>query len=336
MDWYFGNYWYLLLLLLLPILGIIILRFVKWRKEKKSVFADERFQKTLFEKPKRFSKVLPVLYLLVVGFLVISIVDVLKGNEEVKVNQKVSNVLFLLDVSNSMNVEDVEPDRLTLSKNIIVNTMPKLKTDKVGLVVFAGEATSVMPLTSDLTAAETYVGAIETSIMKVQGTDFLSAMQEAAHKFAKVPKGGRQIVLISDGEDNEGNEKAAIDFAKEQGMIVTTVGVGTEEGAPVPEYLMGQLMGYKTNYQTGETVLSKRETTALKNIASETGGSYIDGNNMEEATDKIVEALQKNSGGNSMMVKSQNAVHYYQYTLALSILFFVLIFLFNPKKDFNL
>jgi len=335
MNWYLGNNWYLLLLLLLPLLGIIIVGYVKWKNRKKTVFAEARFQNELFEKKNGFSRFFPVLYLLATLFLILSIVDVLSGSEEMKTKQKMNNVIFLLDVSNSMNAQDVEQNRLTQAKNIIINTMFKMKNDKVGIVVFAGEASSIMPLTTDFTAAETYVGGVETSVVKIQGTDFLNGIGTTADKFKNIAKGSRKVVLISDGEDNEGNEKAAIKLARNEGIHVVSVGIGTEEGAPIPEYVFGQLMGYKTDL-SGQTVISKRQINALKNIAEETGGSYIDGNSLDNATSQIIDALAKTSSSSETIVKSQNAIHYYQFFLGISIFFFLLIFLLNPKREFNI
>ncbi|MGA9212663.1 vWA domain-containing protein [Kaistella sp.] len=335
MNWTLGNNWYLILLLLLPLLGIIMIAYIKWKNQRKKIFAEARFQEKLFEKKYGFAKILPILYLLATLFLVLSIVDLLSGSEEVKSKQKMNNVIFLLDVSNSMNAQDVAPNRLDEAKNIIINTMEKMKNDKVGIVVFAGDASSIMPLTTDFTAAETYLGGIETNIVKTQGTDFLKAMQTVADKFRNIPKGARQVVLLSDGEDNEGNEKSATKLAKSEGISVITVGIGSEEGAPIPEYVFGQLMGYKTD-RAGQTVISKRENMALKNIANQTNGTYVDGNNLENATTEIIDGLRKSATSSETMVKSNNAIHYYQYFLGVSIFLFLIIFLVNPKRDFNI
>lgn len=335
MNWTLGNNWYLLLLLLLPLLGIIMVAYLKWKNQRKSIFAEARFQDELFEKKSGFSKVMLILYLLATLFLVLSIVDLLSGSEEVKSRQKMNNVIFLLDVSNSMNAQDVEPNRLDEAKNIIINTMSKMKNDKVGIVVFAGEARSIMPLTTDFQTAETYLGGVETSIVKIQGTDYLRAIQTVVDKFKNIPKGARQVVLLSDGEDNEGNEKPAAKLAAKEGISVVTVGIGSEEGAPIPEYVFGQLMGYKTD-MNGQTVISKRENLALKNIADQTKGTYVDGNNLENATTQIIDGLRKSASSSESMVKSNNAIHYYQYFLGVSIFLFMLIFLLNPKRDFNI
>lgn len=336
MNWTLGNYWYLLLLLVIPLIGVILVAFVKWRNARKSLFAEQRFQEDLFEKTNKFSKIFPVLYLLAFTFLIFAIIDLLGGNEQIKTQQKMNNVIFLLDVSNSMNAEDIQPNRLSTAKNVMINSLKGFTNDRVGIVVFAGEARSIMPLTTDFTAAETYISGVETSMVQIQGTDFLKAMEEVVKKFKNVPKGARQMILISDGEDNEGNDRAALNLAKKEGVRITSVGIGTEEGAPVPEYIYGQLMGYKVDMTTGETVVTKRQTNALKALASGTGGNYIDGNQIEDTAKKIVSSINEKSGSTNVMIDSQNAVHYYQYFLAVSLLLFLIIYLLNPKRDFNI
>lgn len=335
MNWTLGNYWYLLLLLLLPLLGILMYQYLKWKNARKNIFAETKFQEELFPKSKRFSKILPLLYLIASLFLILSIIDFLSGTEQIKAKQKTSNVLFLLDVSNSMNAQDIELSRLDEAKNIIVQSLKNMKNNKVGIVVFAGEAQSIMPLTTDYAAAATYIEGIETSVMPAQGTDFLKAMQTAVEKFKNTPKGSREIVLISDGEDNEGNTENALKLAKKEGISIISVGVGTETGAPVPEYIYGQLMGYKLD-QNGQTIISKRETNALEDLAENTGGGYVDGNNLDNATAEIMTDLEKNKSTSESFVSSEAAIHYYQYTLGVSIFFFVIIFLLNPKRDFNI
>ncbi|PWN63825.1 vWA domain-containing protein [Chryseobacterium viscerum] len=334
MSWSLGNYWYLLLLLLLPLLASFLIRFLKWRNKKREIFAASQFHDNLFDKSSGFTKFFPALYLIGTLFLIFAIIDLLNGSEEVKSTQKLNNVIFMLDVSNSMNAEDVDPSRLTEAKNLMIATMKKMNNDKVGIVIFAGHAMSIMPLTTDYNSAETYISGLETNSMQIQGTDFLKGMQAAAEKFKNVSKGSRKVILLSDGEDNEGNDNAAIRLANKEGISITSVGIGTDEGAPVPEYVFGQLMGYKSDVNGG-TVISKRQTEALKKMAESTEGTYIDGNNINEAPDRIVDAISKKSAGAVTLVKSQNANHYYQYFLGVSILFFFLIFIFNPKKDFN-
>ena len=335
MSWYLGNYWYLLLLLLLPVIGYFIIHYIRWKSKRRNVFAEDRFQDVLFEKTSWFAKVFPLFYLLGFLFLIFSIIDLLRGKEEINVTQNVSSTIFVLDVSNSMNAQDIQPSRLEEAKNIIINSLQKLSNDRVGIIVFAGDAYSVMPLSSDYSAAENYLLGIETSVVQNQGTDFLKPIQIAVQKFKNITKGSRNIVLISDGEDNEGQQDEAISLAKKQGIRITTIGVGTEEGAPIPEYYFGQLMGYKSDIY-GETVVSKLQTKALRTIASSTGGNYLEGNNLENTVDQLITELHRATNSTTTVISSQTAVHYYQYFLVVSVFFFLMIYLFNPKKDFNI
>lgn len=334
MEWSLGNNWYLLLLSVLPIVGALMFSYLKWKNRKKNLFADQRFQELLFPRDTRFSKVFPSIYFIAFIFLNFSLVDLITGSEEIETQQKMNNVIFLLDVSNSMNAEDIQPNRLTEAKNLMINSLDKMSNDRVGIVIFAGNAQSIMPLTTDYAAAENYIDVIDANAIKVQGTDFLQAIQATVEKFKNIPKGSRRVVLISDGEDNEKVADEAIKLAKKEGISIITVGVGSNEGAPVPEYIYGQLMGYKTDIN-GETVISKRETDALSDMASQTGGVYIDGNNLDQGVLQIHDAISKTQTSTTSLVRSQNAQHYYQYFLAVSLLLFSIIFLLNPKRDLN-
>ena len=335
MNFSLGNIWYLLLLLLLPVIAILVFGFKKWKLERKNIFADSKFQRELFSKEYQFSKFLPYLYFLAFLFLIFAMVDVLSGKQEMKLKLKTNSVIFVLDVSNSMNAQDVQPSRLELAKAIIINSIQNMNDSKVGIVVFAGDAESIMPLTSDYSAAETYLSSLETTIIGRQGTDFLKAVKVAAQKFKNVPKGARKIILISDGEDNEGNDKAALEEAQKEGITINSVGIGSDEGAPIPIYEFGQLMGYKTDIN-GETIITKRQMQALMTLAYDTEGEYIDGNDINTAIPKILNLVKKQKSGDEMIINSQFEVHYYQYFLGVSLLLFLLIYYLNPKKDFNL
>ncbi|SDD84510.1 vWA domain-containing protein [Riemerella columbipharyngis] len=334
MNWYLGNYWYILLILLLPLTGALLWSYLKWKKQCRDLFAEQRFRSVLFEKPSSYTKALPALYLLGLLFLIFAMIDLIGGRKHIKVQQKMSNVIFALDVSNSMNAQDIAPNRLTKAKKIVVDVMKKLPNSRVGLVVFAGNAESIMPLTTDFSAIETYIAGIETSIMPHQGTDFLKMMNTAADKFQSIGKNVRNIVLISDGEDNEGHTEQAIKAALDNNIKIISVGVGTPEGAPIPIYVYGQLMGYKTD-NNGDVVNSRREETALKEISSETNGAYIDGNT-DEAASKIVQQINQINSGTDNYVDSETGIHYYQYFLAVALLVFFIIYLTNPKRDFNI
>ncbi len=334
MNWTIGNPAYLLLLLALPFLAWLLLSFIRWRRRSRERFADTRFRKEIFSADSAFMRWFPWLYLPAFAFLVLAMADLLAGSEELKVERKLGNVVFMMDLSNSMNAEDVAPDRLTKEKQLIIGTLQRMQDQKVGVIIFAGDAYSVMPLTTDYAAIENYIASVETGTISHQGTDFLRAMQEAAILLRNVPRGSGEAVLISDGEDNEDNVDAAVSLAKQQNIRVTTVGIGTAEGGPIPEYLYGQLMGYMTD-NAGQTVISRLDTQALVRISNSTGGVHIDGNN-ETADAAIIDAIGRNRTGVSTTTHSQSAKHYFQYFLAVSLFLLFIIYLTNPRRDLNI
>lgn len=331
----FAYPWTLVLLLAIPLLGMVMVAFSRWQKEKKEAFTSNRFKENFFKKEGKAFRLLPLLYLVSIGLLVIALADVLGGRAKTESTQSLSNVIFVLDVSNSMNAEDIDPSRLVMARNLVLQTMEQYKEGRVGLIAFAGDARSLMPLTTDFSAIGPYVGAMESSTIKMQGTDFLKAVEEAVKKFKSVPKGSRQMVLVSDGEDNEGNDKAALQLAKKEGIRILSVGVGTAEGAPVPEYLYGQLLGYKTS-ALGETVISQRQEDALRSLARGTGGVYIDGNDLNQSTTQLLRALKEDSGKTSFTVETEGREHYFAYFLLPALLLLFLIYFFNPKGEVNL
>jgi len=236
MNWEFGNYRYFGLLLVLLMAAYLLWDFSKWRKKKRDFFAESRFQKHVFGEKSRFSGVLVLCYVMSFLLLILSFVDIVKNEKtEMSVEKASLDVIFLVDVSNSMNSNDIEPSRLEQAKLILNKTLNQLGEERVGIVVFAGEARTMMPLTTDYSSVDIYLENLSSDLIKRQGTDFLLAMEETEKKLKKGVSGLKKVVLISDGEDNEGNHDAAVNLAQKNNIAVTSVGIGTEEGGTIPE-----------------------------------------------------------------------------------------------------
>lgn len=322
----------LYLLGLLPLLIFILLRFQRWRKNKKNLFANTKFQSQIFEKEHFLSPIFPYIYLLGFLFLILAMLNFSTQNKEkISVNHKNSNILFLVDVSNSMNAQDTEPSRLERAKNILKQSLSALHNERVGIVVFAGEARSIMPLTTDYSSANIFLNNISSKLVPRQGTDFLLAVKEGVKKLNHAPAGTKKIILISDGENNEGNHNAAIRESQNNDIIITTVGIGTEKGSPIPEYLFNYYQDYKRD-EYGQVILTKRETSALKSIAKDTYGEYIDGN-AEDAAEKIIKNInstQKENYNNT--INTLNTTHHYQWFLGIAIFSFSIFYLASNNK----
>lgn len=338
MNWEFGNYRYFGLLLVLLMAAYLLWDFSKWRKKKRDFFAESRFQKHIFGEKSRFSGVLVLCYVMSFLLLILSFVDIVKNEKtEMSVEKASSDVIFLVDVSNSMNSNDIEPSRLEQAKLILNKTLNQLGEERVGIVVFAGEARTMMPLTTDYSSVDIYLENLSSDLIKRQGTDFLLAMEETEKKLKKGASGLKKVVLISDGEDNEGNHNAAVNLAQKNNIAVTSVGIGTEEGGTIPELQFDIYQDYKKD-EDGNTVITKRETQALKTISEKTGGVYIDGNSVERAANEIIKDIKSNQkeGGRVSKISILNEEHYYQWFLAGALVLLLLIYFLNPKRDLNI
>lgn len=331
------NYWDFLWIFNLLFISFLWGKLILWRKKTRLIFADKKFHERFFPSKKSFQKLFAIMYCLAFICLILAIVGIHRKERKGSIAiDKASNIIFLMDISNSMNAEDIaEKSRLEQAKNIVSQTLKQLNNDRVGVVAFAGEAQSLMPLTDNYSAVDILVNELETGIIKQQGTDFWVAIKQSSQRMSHIPIGTKKIILISDGENNEGNHQEAIKEAQKHETSIISVGIGTENGAPIPEKKLDIYSGYKKD-NNGQTIITKRETEILKLIAEQTNGIYIDGNNTQNTVRKIVNEIKNTQKLNTdKKIKIFYTEHFYQYFLGLAILLFALIWLLNPKKDFN-
>ena len=200
-------------------------------------------------------------------------------------------VMIALDISNSMKAEDVAPSRLDKSKMMIENLVDNFTDDKVGLVVFAGDAFIQLPITSDYVSAKMFLQNIDPSLIASQGTNLAEAVGLSSRSFTKQDNVGRAIIVITDGEDHEGGAVEAAKQAKKNGMRVFVLGVGSTKGTPIPDGNGGYM---KDN--TGQVVMSALNEEMCKQVAEAGGGAYIhvDNNNLaQRQLDNEISKLQK-------------------------------------------
>lgn len=235
--------------------------------------------------------VLRILGLILVG---IALVGPYWGRVEQKVDVLGREIYIVLDVSASMNAEDIKPSRLEKVKRELKKMVESLKGDKMGVIVFTSNSYVQCPLTNDFNAVNLFIDLIKTDQFANTGTDFREGLGMALERFTSTEKTltkiTRSIVLISDGEDFGSGYTSVLDRLKEAGITVFTVGVGTKEGAPVPDMVYGKKRGYKKG-QDGKPALSKLKDESLQEIANVSGTEYhridqqIDG--LESVTEQI-------------------------------------------------
>lgn len=233
------------------------------------------------------------LWFVALFFLVIALARPQWGSHVEYIERRGVEIMVALDVSESMLAEDFKPNRLARAKLEIHELMDRLQGNEMGLVLFSGAAFVQFPLTSDFATARTFLDAAHPEIISRPGTAIAEAIQVAINGFNQDRATQKVIVLLTDGENHEGDVLGAAQKAAEQGIIIYTIGFGSPEGEPIPEYdRLGNLIGYKKD-ENGETVLTRLDEVTLQQIALTTNGTYYralaDGREVGFLVDEISE-----------------------------------------------
>jgi Ca-activated chloride channel family protein len=289
-----------LLFLLIPLAGIILLDYFL-RKKAMEKFAEEKLHSLLAPYKSRMKFIVKsALVFLSVTLLIFAFANPQIGTKVEEVKQVGIDVYVLLDVSRSMAAEDIKPSRLAKAKHDIKNLIRKLRGDRIGLIVFAGKAYVQFPLTTDYSAANMFLSAVDFDSVPQQGTNIGAAIKLALRSFKKDNGTQKAIILITDGEDHEGDVEAALKEANEKGVSIYTIGLGSPEGVPIPVYdATGKQIGYKKD-RYGKVVLTKLDVKTLEEIAEKGNGKYYFGqSNMNELEEiyKDLSKLQKTEFG---------------------------------------
>jgi len=271
------------------ILLFLVLQFWRYRTQKK--FADASMLKRLSPNRSIFKSVLKVIVLSLVFFcLTIALVNPKIGTKLETVKREGVDIVFAVDVSKSMLAEDIAPNRLEKSKQLVTQIINNLASDRVGIIAYAGKAFPQLPITTDYASAKMFLQSMDTNMLSSQGTAIDEAIKLAKTYFDDEEQTNRVLIIISDGEDH--SEQAAIvaEEASEEGIRIFTIGVGDVKGGPIPEKRNGVVLNYKKDSQ-GETVITKLNEETLQNIASEANGAYINGENTKDVVENIREIL---------------------------------------------
>lgn len=284
---------YLWLLLLIPLLAMI--RFYYRRKRKKDLrrFGD---MSLLMQLSPFFSRYRPLVkFWLLQGVLALLIVMLARpqmGSRISKEKREGIETIIALDISNSMLAEDVAPSRLEKSKMMVENLIDNFRKDKVGVVVFAGDAYVQLPITNDYVSAKIFLDDISPALIETQGTDIGKAIELSMHSFTADEKTGKAIIVITDGEDHEGNAEAMAKAANSKGIKVFMLGIGSTSGSPIPL----PEGGYMSD-KDGNTVMSALNETMCKQIAEAGKGTYIHVDNSSVAEERLDAELAKMQKG---------------------------------------
>ena len=280
------------LLLVIPVIILLFLVLIFWQRRTRKKFADATLLKTLAPNRSRSKPILKIFLLLLgIASLVVALVNPKIGSKMETVKREGVDIVFAIDVSKSMEAEDIAPSRIEKSKQLVSQILNNLGSDRVGIIAYAGGAVPQLPITTDYSAAKMFLQALNTDMISSQGTAISDAIELATTYYDDDQQTNRVLFIISDGEDHEGNVEDIAEKAAEEGIRIFTIGVGTAKGNPIPIKRNGVIQNYKKDNQ-GETVITKLNPETLKEIAEATNGSYIEGGVTSDVVDNVLDELQ--------------------------------------------
>ncbi|MBO7606755.1 MAG: VWA domain-containing protein [Paludibacteraceae bacterium] len=286
----FANPDILLLLFIVPafIIGFIVTRILRTKNIKK--FGESNLMKDLMPGASSGKEITKFcLMMLALVALIICVARPQFGSKLQNVKKKGVEVMVALDISNSMLAEDIKPNRLERSKNMLYQILDGLDNDKIGVVVFAGTAFTQLPITTDYQSSRMFISSITPKLIDMQGTAIGGAIEKACTAFSEETENGKAIIIITDGENHEDDAEAAAKKAAEKGIQVNVVGIGSINGAPVPiegtnDYIRDQ---------SGNYISSALNETMCMKIAQAGNGIYVRADNSNNALKVIQEEINK-------------------------------------------
>ena len=321
---------YLWLLVSIPILLLSLYLFLKWQRSTIDKLGNRNvvMQQFLGYIPNRF-KVKTLLFIGALFFLILALANWQKGSGNATAKRKGVDIMIALDVSKSMWAKDLQPDRLSRAKLFVNKLLDKVENDRVGLIVFAGNAYLQVPITSDHAALKMMLQAVSPDMVPTQGTEVGAAINLACTSLSGKNRNSKTIILISDGEDHDEQSASAIETAKEAGISIQTVGVGSEKGAAIFD---PNTQANKIDAQ-GNEIISKLNRAALETIAQQTNGTYSAIDNMEESLKTITTKIDQMTTTEFESFLYTDYTNYFQIPLAIALLLLMVAMLLKTTTN---
>jgi Ca-activated chloride channel homolog len=320
----------------LPLLVAIYFLALYLRKKAIERFGESSLFRKLTSESSLAKKNLKfILALSALAFIIITMIDLKTGAHFENVNTSGSDIVIALDVSNSMNAQDVSPIRLERAKEAIQQLIDRMQGDRIGIVIFAGQSLVQLPITTDYNAAKMFLDEIKTDLVPVQGTAIGEALVRSANLLldegdSTFSKRSRSIILISDGENFEDDAVAAAKEIAGKGIVIHTIGIGSPDGAPIPVVSNGKTSGYKKD-KDGNTVVTKLNLDLLEAVAMNAGGVCVHATNSDVGLQKVVDQIDKMKKS-SMTIKRYRDYNEHFLPFAFIALLLLIIDIFVTEK----
>ncbi|WP_372775069.1 VWA domain-containing protein [Mangrovibacterium sp.] len=328
----FAHIEYLYGLIIIPIL---IMLFVIIRIQRKRALAQFGQKELIDQLMPNVSSNRPVikfvLWMLALASIIFAVAQPQFGSKLKTEKRKGVELIIALDVSNSMMAEDIQPNRLERAKRAISRLVDNLDDDKIGLIVFAGDAYTQLPITTDFASAKLFLNSVSTNIVPRQGTAIGAALNLATSSFSPQFTGNKAIIVITDGENHEDDAIGAATAAAQQGIVIHTVGMGLPQGAPIPVYNNGQ-KDFRRD-RNNEVVVTKLDEQMLQQIAAAGNGVYVRANNAQVGLNTLFGEINKMEGAEMESLIYAEYAEQYQWFIALALLFFLIDYLILERKN---
>ncbi|RLD28530.1 MAG: BatB protein [Bacteroidetes bacterium] len=320
------------LLLVIPVIIVLFLLLQIWKKYVQNKFISKQSLKKLSPNKSLFKPILKIVVLcFAFACLIIALVNPKIGTKLETVKREGVDIVFAIDVSKSMLAEDIAPNRLEKSKQLVIQIINNLASDRIGIIAYAAKAFPQLPITTDYAAAKMFLQSMNTDMLSSQGTAIDEAIQLARTYYDDEDQTNRVLIIISDGEDHNNVASKVAEQANEEGIRIFTIGVGSINGGPIPIKRNNIVLSYKKDNQ-GETVITRLNEETLKNIAAEANGVYINGANTNQVVEEIRDILNKMDKKEFEAKQFAEYKDQFQWFLGLALLFLVIdIFLLERK-----
>lgn len=332
----FAHIEYLWALAALPVFILLFIWVSRWKRKAIKALGDRNVVNNIvadvsFTAPRlKF-----ILFLIAFGLLVIGIADPQIGSKMVEEKRKGADLMILLDVSNSMLSQDMAPNRLENAKQAIAQLIDNLHSDRIGIVVFAGEAYVQLPVTTDYSAAKLFLNSINTSMVPTQGTAIGAAIDLGMKSFDFNDGTGKSMIIITDGENHEDDAVAAAKNALDKDVTINVIGMGSENGGPIPIYQGNKQVGFHLD-SAGHTVISKLDESMGKEIAAAGNGAYVRATNSNSGVNIVMSQIEKVQRKTYDAKSFKDFEDRFQFFLAAALLCLVAEFFITNRKSARL
>ncbi|RZK79234.1 MAG: VWA domain-containing protein [Pedobacter sp.] len=316
------------------VLGFILIK--RWKTRALKSLGNQKTIKTIIPEVS-FSRPIIKFVVFIIAFtlLIIGIANPQIGTKVEEARRSGSDIMILMDVSNSMLAGDLAPSRLENAKRAVSQMIDNLHNDRIGIIIFAGEAYVQLPITTDHSAAKLFLNNISTDIVPTQGTAIGAAIDMGMKSFDLVNGTTKAMIIMTDGENHEDNAVEAAKNANSKGVAIHVIGLGTPEGAPMPIYQDGNPIGFRTD-EKGETVLSKLNEEMCKEIAAAGDGAYVRATNANSGLGIVMDQVGKMEKKTYDSKVFKNYEDRFQFFLGLALLLLIAEFFISNRKNLKL